>query len=112
MLVVVYLVDPKKCIIIPQNWIMALNQETLNNVGKASYQSRRIFWSKHGVNQDDIPDESITPNFHLPLSNTFPPTQNIDQTCYIARVKRYCGEYCNGNNSFSCYFLFVNYLLF
>lgn len=92
MLVVVYLITAKKNIIIPQNWIMGLNQETLNNIGKASYQNRRIFWSEHGFNDVGLPNASIEPNFRLPLSNTFPP--NIAETCYIARVKRYCGECC------------------
>ncbi|XP_055300552.1 uncharacterized protein LOC129567536 [Sitodiplosis mosellana] len=90
MLVVVYLMDAKKNIIIPQDWILALDQETLNNVGKASYQHRRIFWSNHGLSDDGIPDESIAPNFYLPLSKTFPPPENLAETCYIARVKQYC----------------------
>lgn len=97
MLVVVYLMDAKKNIIIPQNWIMALDQETLNNVGKASYQNRRIFWSSHGLRHDEIPDDSIAPNFCLPLSQTFPPSERVTETCYIARVKRYCGE-CRGKS--------------
>lgn len=93
MLVVVYLNVAKKKIIIPQNWILALNQETLNNVGKASYQKRRIFWSSHGLSCDEIPDDSIAPNFGLPLSKVFPPPENVIETCYIAQVKRYCGKY-------------------
>lgn len=93
MLVVVYLNDAKINIIIPQNWIMALSQETLNNVGKASYQRRRIFWSNHGLTHDGIPDDSIAPNFGLPLSKMFPPEEGITETCYIAQVKRYCGMY-------------------
>lgn len=88
MLVVVYLVLPKKNIIIPQEWIMSLSQETLNNIGKASYQNRRIFWSNVGVDPDGIPDSSITPNFQQPISMAFPPSNN--EACYIARVKCYC----------------------
>lgn len=98
MLVVVYLTDAKKNIIIPQHWIMALSQETLNNVGKASYQNRRIYWTSHGLNNDEIPDGSIPPNFRLPLSKKFPPPEGLLETCYIARVKRFCGEYYNQRN--------------
>lgn len=88
MLVVVYLVSVKKNIIIPQEWIMALTQETLNNIGKASYQNRRIFWSNIGVDSGGIPDTSITPNFNRNISLAFPPLS--DEACYIARVKYYC----------------------
>lgn len=88
MLVVVYLISPKKNIIIPQEWIMSLSQETLNNIGKASYQNRRIFWTKIGIDPDGIPDSSIEPNFLRPISLEFPPSG--DEACYIARVKCYC----------------------
>lgn len=91
MLVVVYLVDAKMHVIIPQNWIMGLTQENLNNFGKASYQTRRVFWSKNETNHETIPGDSIVPNFHLPLCNIFPPLTS--EACYIARVKRYCCEY-------------------
>lgn len=91
MLVVVYLVDAKKNVIIPQNWVMGLNQENLNNFGKATYQIRRIFWSENGIDGESIPDDSIEPNFHLPLANVFPPLTG--DACYLARVKRYCCEY-------------------
>lgn len=90
MLVVVYLIDAKINIIIPQHWVMALDQETLNNIGKASYQNRRIFWTNQGLTRDEIPDETIEPNFRLSLSRKFPP-ESVNETCYIARVKRYCG---------------------
>lgn len=88
MLVVVYLIAAKKYIIIPQEWIMSLTQESLNNIGKASYQNRRIFWSNVRVNSDGIPDSSIVADFRRNVSVTFPP--NTDAACYIARVKCFC----------------------
>lgn len=88
---------------------MSLNQETLNNVGKASYQNRRVFWTSRGLSYDEIPDDTIAPNFHLPLSKTFPPPEGIAETCYIARVKRYCGQYRNKNNFYT---VFLKYLFF
>lgn len=90
MLVVVYLIAAKKNIIIPQEWIMSLSQETLNNIGKASYKNRRIYWSNIGVNDDGIPDVTIAPNFDLNISLVFPPES---EACYVARVKCYCGGY-------------------
>lgn len=90
MLAVVYLVAAKKCFIIPQEWIMALSQETLNNIGKASYQSRHIFWSNVGVDTEEIPDTTIAPNFSRTICSIFPPTEN--EVCYIVRVKCYCAN--------------------
>lgn len=90
MLVVCYLIAAKKCIIIPQEWIMGLSQETLNNIGKASYQNRRIFWSNVGVDSDEIPDTTITPNFGRNICSIFPSTEN--EVCYMARVKCYCAN--------------------
>lgn len=98
MLVVVYLINQKKNLIIPQQWIFGLSQEKLNNLGKVSYRNQRIYWTNRGQNSDGIPDETIMPNFHLPLSNIFPP--QADETCYIARVKRYCCECCCKTNFF------------
>lgn len=88
MLVVVYLISSKKYVIIPQEWIMTLTQEALNNHGKASYQNRRIYWSNVGVNCDGIPDTSIVPDFNRNISSTFPP--DGDDACYIARIKCFC----------------------
>lgn len=90
MLVVVYLVAAKKFIIIPQEWIKSLTQESLNNIGKASYQSRTIFWSNVGVDCNGIPDTTITPNFTVKICSTFPPSEN--EVCYIARVKCFCAN--------------------
>lgn len=95
MLVVVYLIDARKNVIIPQNWIMGSNQENINNFGKASYQTRRIFWSKIGIDCESIPDVSIVPNFRLPLAKVFPPP--TDAVCYFARIRRFCCEYSHKN---------------
>lgn len=88
MFVVVYLTAPKGKIIVPQEWLKDFNQETVNNIGKASYQNRRIFWSKIGVDADGIPDSSIRPNFNRNKSLVFPPSS--DDACYDARVLCYC----------------------
>lgn len=87
MFVVVYLTAPKGKIILPQDWLKDFNQETVNNIGKASYQNRRIFWSKIGVDADGIPDSSIRPNFNRNKSLVFPPSS--DDACYDARVLCY-----------------------
>lgn len=88
MFVVVYLIAPKGKLIVPQEWLKDFNQETVNNIGKASYQNRRIFWSKIGVDADGIPDSSIRPNFNRNKSLVFPPSS--DDACYDARVLCYC----------------------
>lgn len=91
MLVIVYLVHAKEQVIIPQEWIMNLDQERLNNSGKNSTQDRRIYWSNSITTNDNLNDASvIVPNFHLPESKVFPP--NTDEACYIARINRFCGK--------------------
>lgn len=92
MLVLVYLLEAKKQIIIPQEWIMDLDQEILNNRGKNSNQNRRVFWTSVGINRD-IPNATLPPNFNLPNSTVFPPSNNATETCYIARIKRFCCKY-------------------
>lgn len=92
MLVLVYLVDAKKHIIIPQEWIMKFSQEALNNVGKNSNQNRRVFWSSVGMNNDEIADATIAPNFNLAVSTIYPPPDNTTETCYIGRIERFCGR--------------------
>lgn len=91
MLVIVYLVEAKKQIVIPQEWVMDLDQEILNNSGKNSNQNRRIFWSSVGMD-GQFPDATIAPNFNLQKSTVFPP-ENANETCYLARIKRFCCKY-------------------
>lgn len=94
MLVVLYLVDAKKHIIVPQEWVMALDQEVLNNNGKNCNQNRLVYWSSVGINKDDMTpiDVAIVPNFSSPISTCFPPPSDTIGTCYIARIKRFCGK--------------------
>lgn len=86
-----FLVEPKKNVVILQDWIMGLNQENLNNFGKSSYHRRRVFYSQNGISDELIQNNSIVPNFRLPLANIFPPPAG--QACYNAHIRRFCGKY-------------------
>lgn len=87
-----YLVYAKRQIIIPQEWIFQLDQEILNNRGKNSNQNYRIYWSSVGI-LNGIPDSNILPKFDLPESKVFPQSEEMNEACYIARIKRFCCKY-------------------
>lgn len=99
MFAVVFLLIPKKQVIVPVRWIMTydqlLEQEKLWNTGKNSNQNRRIFWSDTAVMRDDSPDPDYMPKFYLNLVEEFPPPNGANEACYIGRVKRYCSKYLN-----------------
>lgn len=87
MYVVVFLVDAKKHIVVPQQFIFGLSQQNLNNYGK-SKRKFLIFWSKQ-VCENGL-DNNTVPNFALDISLHYPPAQN--ETCYIGQIKYFFGE--------------------
>lgn len=93
MFAVVFLCDAKKHIIIPQEFIFGVSQQSLNNVGKNRNRKYLVFWSKQAVCAgSEIPDSKYKPNFSLNVSKTFPPVGR-DQACFIAQTKYYFGKY-------------------
>lgn len=87
MYAVIFLVDAKKHIVVPQKFISGLSQQNLNNYGK-SKRKFLIFWSKE-VCENGLND-STNPNFELTISSQHPPVQN--ETCYIGQIKYFFGE--------------------
>lgn len=94
MFVVVFLTVPKKITVIPEEFILDLNERSLKNYGCNSNQSRRIFFSKEwfqnqvdGVNLD----KKFTPNFNLPASNVYPLPNDVDDGVYIAHLRKFEG---------------------
>lgn len=90
MFVVVFLTKVKKRIVIPEQWIFDLNQQSLKNYGVNSNRNVLIFWSNSAKDADNRPDVSYAPNFTAPFSNAYPPLH--DQACYLARLYFYRGE--------------------
>lgn len=89
MFVVVFLVDAKKHIVVPQKFVFGLSQQNLNNYGK-SKRKFLIFWSKEVCQNGSMENTNVMPNFGLNISSLYPPTQN--QTCYIGQLKYFFGE--------------------
>lgn len=87
MFAVVYLVDAKKHIVVPQKFIYGLSEQNLYNYGKNKRQYL-LYWSKTLSN--DPAAENCTPNFSLNISSSYPPLQN--QTCFIIQIKYFFGK--------------------
>lgn len=86
MFVVVFLVEPKLHIIVPENFIFALDEESLKNIGKNGNFQYKVFWSENCVDTEGVPDEKYQPDFNLQNSESFPPA---DSACYIGKLKRF-----------------------
>lgn len=85
MFVVVFLVEPKQHIIVPENHIFGLNLESLKNIGKNGNFRYKIFWSEWAVDADGVPDIEYIPDFDLPKRTTFPPAES---GCYVGKLKK------------------------
>lgn len=75
---VVYLIDAKKHIVVPENHIFDLNQAKLKNIGVNRNQNFKIFWSSQ---------TNSMPNFNSNRSYIFPPA--TDEACYIGRIYKF-----------------------
>lgn len=88
---VVYLIDAKKRVIIPEKFVLGFDETKVKNYGANSNQTHRVFWSEDDSN--DFCAEQ--PNFNLPLSVEYPPV-NVSKTCYKARILRFFSKYSIG----------------
>lgn len=84
MFVVVLLVDAKEHIIIPEEFIFGLDEQSLKNVGKNPHFRYKVFWTP--LNDEGIPVAGYVPNFNLDKSTTFPP---VGKACYVGRIKKF-----------------------
>lgn len=92
--VVVQLLEPKQRIIIPENFIFDLCEQSLKNVGRNSNHRYLIYWSKNAIaDGTNVPDINVEPNFGLPLSKVYPPENGLNESCYIAQLKYFYSEY-------------------
>lgn len=87
MFVVVFLVESKMHIIVPEKFIFSLDEESLKNVSKNAHFQYKIFWSESCVNSEGVPDIAYPPDFSLENISTFPPANSA---CYIGKLKRFC----------------------
>lgn len=87
--VLVFLKEPKKYVVVPENFIFDLDQQKLKNNGANRNQNFKIFWS------NDI--NCTAPNFDAEESKIHPPI--VVEACYIGRVYKFYSEY------YFCFFL-------
>lgn len=89
MFVVVYLVDAKAHIIVPEKFIFGLDEERLKNVGRNSNFQYKIFWAESAIDANGVPNAEFLPDFNLPKSTAFPPN---DEACYVGKLKKFFSE--------------------
>lgn len=77
---VLYLIEPKKHIVVPENFIFDRNDIKLKNYGVNSNQTHKVFWCE----SDD------EPNFDANESNEFPPIGG--EGCYKSRILKFFGR--------------------
>lgn len=78
-------------VVVPENWIYDISQELLKNQGVNSNRDVLVFWSEKGL-VDGTPNEGYSPNFDISKASIFPPPNNTEEACYIARLIRYFGK--------------------
>lgn len=87
-LVVVYLTDVRKHVIVPENYIYGFDLKKLKNRGKNMSQNQLVFWSDSCIECEVYP----TPNEDAPKLKTFPPG---DGAWYYGRTIHYTGNTLN-----------------
>lgn len=97
MFVTVYLVDAKKHTVVPEEFIYDLHKINLCNYGCNQNQNRRIYFSKDVF--DSLCREEnrllLEPKFGLGLINKYPMPNDMQETCYRARINKFWGEWLN-----------------
>lgn len=95
MYVVVYLRDAKCYTVIPEEFILDLDEKTVKNNGINRNQHRRIYFSKqwfenqtNGINLN----KSFEPKFGLPCTEVYPLANNVIEACYIGRMIKFEGK--------------------
>lgn len=86
MFVVVFLVDSKKHIIVPEEFVFDLDEESLKNKGKNPNFRYTVFWSENALDENGIPRAEYVPDFNLVKVIDFPP---IGDACYLGQVKKF-----------------------
>lgn len=90
MFVVVFLISPKKRIIIPEHFVYDLCEERLKNSGCNKNHTYLIYWSKNSVGDgENAPDIDCVPNFNAPVSEIFPPENDAMEACYKVQLRSF-----------------------
>lgn len=96
MFVIVYLIQPRVHTVVPHKFVYELSHVNLYNNGINSNQSRLIYFSTELFdalkNGDEIDENEYVPNFNIPISVNYPLQNNIVESCFIARLRKFYGE--------------------
>ncbi|XP_031630860.1 uncharacterized protein LOC116345565 [Contarinia nasturtii] len=84
MFYVVYLINPRLNVIVPQKWILNHEKQLEKDMffGVNSNQVVLCYYSSDAYNHQGEPDTEILPNFNLPIDCEFP-----NEGCYKAKIK-------------------------
>lgn len=95
MLVVVYLQEAKKYIVVPEEFIYRLDERSLKNYGINSNQKRLIYFSNEVFKnlENKIEMNSLTPNFNAPVTKIFPLPDNLKESCFHGRLYAFESKY-------------------
>lgn len=85
--VAVYLLQARELVVVPDTWILDLNQAKLKNYGVNSNQDFLVFWSAQ--NGRAILDAEI--DFEAFCAKEYHAT--VDSVCYKCRIKKFFGKY-------------------
>lgn len=92
MFVVVFLRDANCYTVVPEEFILDVNEKTVKNYGINRNQHRRIFFSKEWFENQVIKvnlEQQFVPNFDLPYTAVYPLPIHMGETCYIGRMIKF-----------------------
>lgn len=94
MLLVVYLREPDVYTVIPEECVYKLNEKSVKTHCLNPNQNRLIFFSKEYYNKirEGIRIE-FEPKFHLPVTSEYPLPDDLDETCFIAKMYSFEGKH-------------------
>lgn len=102
MFVTVYLVEAKTHTVVPQEFIYELNQENLCNHGVNTNQNRLIFFSTEIFEALKSGNNTVNmdmPKFDVAITNEYPLPNELKETCFVGRLKKFWGKTMKMGNS-------------
>lgn len=96
MFVSVYLVEARAHTVVPREFIFELNKVNLYNNGVNSNQNRLIYFSK-GLfealeNGNYTALTECIPKFSIPITKVYPLPNEVQEACFIGRLKKFWGN--------------------
>lgn len=96
MLVLVFLLVPRRYTIVDESFIYKLVERNVKNYGINRNQNRLIYFSREWFEKfkrNETIDEDFVPNFLLETTNEYPLPNDVDETCYVGRMICFEGNF-------------------